>query len=103
MDPRTKLFKHRAALVREFLNRLDPAQLIAIGAPADEYDAETPQVIRAMTEARDEADLRVCVAQVFRSMFGDSFGVERCDELSSELWRLSHNPLWENPTTNPSG
>jgi hypothetical protein len=97
MDPRTKLWKHQLRLVREVLNRYDPAGLIGIGCPEDEYDPEMAGVFRAIRDARDAADLGERVARVFRGMLGGALVSDRWPEIGAELWRLTRTQYWHDP------
>ena len=97
MDPRTRLYKHRIRLVREVLNRYDPAELIKIGAPADEYDPEMSGVMRAIRDAADAADLAERISRVFHGMFSGDVAFDRWGDLGAELWRVTRTQYWHDP------
>jgi hypothetical protein len=52
MDPRTQRYVDAFAAVRQVLNEVDPENLIAGGAPEDEYDQEAGVLVRLVMRAQ---------------------------------------------------
>jgi hypothetical protein len=75
-------------MAAEIFTRHDPIGLIAMGAPADEYDPEIGTILPRLREARDEEDVRRMVHAEFVRWFGpDLAGSEASYTVSaSELW-----------------
>ncbi len=91
-----ELFDRRRLAVRGVLNRHDPAQLIAIGAPADEYDPEIPGVLRAMLDTTDAQHLTQRIHAVFTHFFGAEMFPNPASlaDLASDLDALRSSPEW---------
>lgn len=86
--------KRRALAVRETINRLDPADLIAIGCPADEYDPEMKGILTAIEQASDARNLADRIRRVFEQMFWSDMDFDQWQPLADELWRLSRSGQW---------
>lgn len=86
--------QRRALAVRGVVNRFDPANLIAIGCPVDEYDPEMKGVLTAMEHASDARNLAHRVERVFMQMFSGSIEFDEWQSLADELWRISRSGQW---------
>lgn len=78
--------------IADILYRHDPIGLVALGAPADEYQPEADTILPKLKQAGSVEELRRIIHQEFISWFGpDSAGPEeRYQALSLDVWRVWH-------------
>jgi hypothetical protein len=91
---------HRWPLTREVLNRHDPAGLIALGCPPDEYDPELPDILEALQSAAAAPDPEPLLASALGRIFTDWFGplpFTAWPTLAADLLHLSRSPEWSPP------
>jgi hypothetical protein len=74
--------------VARIMQASDPMQLIAIGAPDDEYEPEIGTVLPRLKEATSSLDVRRIVHEEFSRWFGDDMaGTEsEYEAVSVEIW-----------------
>jgi hypothetical protein len=68
---------------------LDPVNLLALGAPGDEYDQEVAVILPHLTSARTEGDVRTIIRGEFVRRFGDEVAgpTERYSQAAAAIWR----------------
>ena len=99
----------RFQLVREIINRSDPARLLEGRTSSwngeefgpfdpvndDEYDSEVKGVERVLESASDQQEVRRRVEQLFETMLSrGACSSAKWDELAGELWRASRAEGW---------
>lgn len=67
MDLRSQRYLDALAAVREVLDEVDPENLIASGAPEDEYDSEAGELVRLVLRERVTRDQ---VGAIWQRWFG---------------------------------
>jgi RNA polymerase sigma factor (TIGR02999 family) len=74
--------------VNAIMVRHDPAGLIAIGTPIDEYKGEVAKILERVWDAPDVGELRSIVYQVFQDSFGeDTCGPEeKYEPIAQQIW-----------------
>jgi hypothetical protein len=79
----------RSAVAR-IIARADPINLLALGAPGDEYDGEVAVIVSELPSARDEADVRSIVRGEFVRRFGEEVAgpPARYDEPAAAIWQV---------------
>ena len=83
-EPRLRLLHH-------LVNKHDPMELIAIGAPEDEYDSELFDIVRRLPECRSEDDTVKMIHCVFSDWFHPvEVPLEDCAALGRDAWALWH-------------
>jgi hypothetical protein len=91
---RRRLFSRDLRPVRTTVARAiakaDPIQLLALGAPGDEYDGEVGVIVSQLQAARSEDDVCTIVHAEFVRRFGDEVAGprERYSEPAREIWRV---------------
>ena len=78
----------RTAVARA-IARADPVQLLALGAPGDEYDGEVTVIVSHLSTARSVEDVGRIVWAEFVRRFGEEVAgpPERYAEPAEEIWR----------------
>jgi len=84
----------RWLIVREIVNRHDPADLLSMGCPEDEYDPEVPGILAAIESASDATNLANKTKQLFEQMLGIKLQFKAWPTLAEELWRISRTQKW---------
>lgn len=81
-------FRNLHATVSELLRQHDPLDLIASGAPNDEYEPEVSAIIPRLREARGNADVRALVHEEFVRWFdAETAGApSRYEDLANRIW-----------------
>ena len=77
--------------VREIINKYDPARLIVIGAPEDEYDPEVKTIVYQLKDVRTIAEIQDLVYQEFLRWFEEKSIVGEWDsyaEIAYEIHQL---------------
>ncbi|HEV2800718.1 MAG TPA: DUF1871 family protein [Pyrinomonadaceae bacterium] len=73
--------------VRSVINEWDPYDLLAGGAPDDEFGSEISAVIRQLDRIRSPRDASYVISRVFSSSFEpESFQVEHCQSVGERLY-----------------
>ena len=88
----TRRFNDVLAKVSKVLIEVDPAGLIGLGAPRDEYDDEAFAIAQRVLTAHESPHYESVVRAVFEGSFGDSVSVDYqrlAAELASALGPLS--------------
>ncbi len=85
---KTRQDYERALLtIGEIIRAWDPYDLIAEGAPQDEFDAEIAQLTTQIPRIRTVDDAAQAISTVFSEAFGpDNFQVENCREVGRILY-----------------
>lgn len=84
-------------IVKDSIDWLDPFDLLAMNAPADEYDNESLQISRRISVSDSPSEIAAIIADVMQTSFGEQVSPERfldtaiqiCEALVSEYSRLS--------------
>lgn len=72
--------------VRSVIHQWDPYDLLAGGAPADEFDSEISAVVNQLHRVRSPLDAAHAISRVFSSSFSSpSFTVEECRAVGERL------------------
>ena len=68
--------------------KADPINLLALGAPGDEYDSEVDAILPRLGSAHDLDGVRNIVRSVFVQFFGSETagGPERYEEAAAAIW-----------------
>ena len=75
--------------VRSVIHEWDPYDLIAGGAPDDEFDSEISAVIRQLDRIRSSRDATHVISRVFSSSFEpELFQIERCQSVGERLYSV---------------
>jgi uncharacterized protein DUF1871 len=75
--------------VRSVIHEWDPYDLLAGGAPDDEFDSEVSAVIRQLDRIRSSLDASHVISRVFSSSFEpESFQVEDCRSVGERLYEV---------------
>jgi hypothetical protein len=91
---RRHLFRREYRPVRNavaaIIARADPVNLLALGAPGDEYDGEVSVILTQLDAARSEHDVRAIVRGEFVRRFGEEVAgpPPRYDEPAAAIWRV---------------
>ena len=85
--------------VSRLLREADPMGLIAMGAPADEYDPEVSTILPRLREANTATDVQRIVHEEFVRWFGADIAGDRSRyvELAKDIWAL-----WKQKRPNPA-
>lgn len=75
--------------IAELLARHDPEELISLGAPPDEYEAEAAEIARRLVMISDEAECLRLLEHTWQRYFsGVTPGCrERLRQVALDLWR----------------
>jgi hypothetical protein len=75
--------------VAAVIAQADPVNLLALGAPGDEYDGEVGAILPHLARARSEDDVRTIVRSEFVRRFGDEVAgpPERYRDAAAAIWR----------------
>ncbi len=76
------------AAVSAAIAKADPVNLLALGAPGDEYETEVAAILPRLPLARDLDGVRTIVRDVFVQFFGGETagGPERYEEAAAAIW-----------------
>jgi hypothetical protein len=76
--------------VSAIIAKADPINLLALGAPGDEYDGEVAVIVPQLAAARGPDDVRSIVRAEFVRRFGEEVAgpPERYDEPADAIWRV---------------
>lgn len=74
--------------VRAILNRHDLMRLIAIGAPAREYELEVELILPRLREASSPADVEVIVQDVFMQTFDQRQPESLVAAAANDIWAV---------------
>lgn len=76
--------------VSRLVRTADPLRLIAIGAPADEYDSEISTILPRLREATSRDDVHRIVHEEFVHWFGADIAgpFENFAALSEKIWNV---------------
>ena len=68
--------------------KADPMKLLELGAPGDEYQQEVDGILRRVSNAASQDDVRTAIHEEFESRFGaDLAGIpETYDEPAAAIW-----------------
>ena len=73
--------------VRKVIHEWDPYDLLAGGAPDDEFDSEISAVIRQLDRIRSSRDACHVISRVFSSSFEpELFQIEHCQSVGLRLY-----------------
>jgi hypothetical protein len=76
--------------VAAIIAKADPVNLLALGAPGDEYDGEVGVILTELDAARSELEVRTIVRGEFVRRFGEEVAgpPQRYDEAAAAIWRV---------------
>jgi hypothetical protein len=74
--------------VAAVIARADPVNLLALGAPGDEYDGEVGAILPQLPRAGSEADVLTIIRGEFVRRFGEDVAgpPERYNEAAAAVW-----------------
>jgi hypothetical protein len=74
--------------VAAVIARADPVNLLALGAPGDEYDGEVGAILPQLPRAGNEADVLAIIRSEFVRRFGEDVAgpPERYTEAAAAVW-----------------
>jgi hypothetical protein len=77
---------------RKIINECDPANLLAIGAPSDEYGSEIKELIEAASSCNSVDELAHLIHELFKDTFGDLTHdeKEKYQQAAEKGWLLLH-------------
>lgn len=75
-------------MVAAVIAKADPVNLLALGAPGDEYDGEVASILPQLTRARTEDEVRTIIRSEFVRRFGEEVAgpPERYAEAAAAVW-----------------
>ena len=80
-------YDHAFEVVRQVIYAWDPYNLVAGGAPADEWDGEIALLVAELQRIRSNDDAVAAVSRVFSAAFQpDGFGPADCAEVGERLY-----------------
>lgn len=68
------------------VNEIDPMQLIAGGAPTDEYNIEIQQIINEIKKVKSEEELKKSIFKIFRKYFEEELDEKLLKDLTRRLY-----------------
>jgi hypothetical protein len=75
--------------VRSVINEWDPYELLAGGAPSDEFGSEISAVIRQLDRIHSPRDASHVISRVFSSSFEpELFQIEHCQSVGERLYSV---------------
>jgi hypothetical protein len=75
-------------IVRDVIHEWDPYDLLAGGAPDDEFDSEISAVVRQLDRIHSPRDACHVISRVFSSSFEpEVFQVEHCQDVGERLYK----------------
>lgn len=79
-------YEHLFEVTKQEVNRWDPLDLIAAGAPCDEYEQEVTLLVPKLPSASSESEFREVIAAIFAEAFGET-GItpQSCSGFASRL------------------
>jgi hypothetical protein len=98
-------FERLRAVVWDAVNEADPIGLLAIGAPADEYEAEVGTIVPRLGTATSEADVRDILLEEFTRWFSADIAArkpERYDAPARAIWAFLEPDSASNPPLQPT-
>lgn len=85
----SKAFEDLRASVTRLLIDADPVNLIAIGAPKDEYDPEVGTILPRLKEATSPEDVTKIIHEEFTKWFGEDAGpIEAYADVAEQIWNV---------------
>jgi hypothetical protein len=99
-------YKQLCAVVLSALSEADPIGLLALGAPADEYEPEVGTIVPRLRTATSEADVRSILLDEFTRWFSADIAgrkPERYDAAARAIWAFleSGQSLWSGVQAKP--
>lgn len=87
MSTNKNQWKQIEAVVRKVIHEWDPYQLIAGGAPDDEWDDEIMSIVGRVSNLKTEAEIIVAISEVFSKSFQPAgFALNDCAEVGQRLF-----------------
>jgi nicotinate-nucleotide adenylyltransferase len=78
-------------VVTKIVNRVDPVNLIGIGAPEDEYSPEVEDIIKSLKEASSKEDLCCKISAIFEQWFcKNCANLEDYQKIAHEIWKYKN-------------
>ena len=75
-------------IVRNIVHEWDPYQLLASGAPIEEFDSELKALVSQLPSIHSAADAAHALSRVFSSAFqAEKFTPEKCSDAGKKLYR----------------
>lgn len=76
--------------IRKIMNDADPAGLIALSAPEDEYDPEVGEILVRLGSCNSEKEVVLMFADVLKKWFSDDICLDDsgCKLIAEQLFRL---------------
>jgi Domain of unknown function (DUF1871) len=73
-------------IVRSVVNQWDPLDLLATGAPIDEFENEIAEVVREIPNIKSTIDGTNTLSWIFSSAFDENFTPEECSDVGTKLY-----------------
>lgn len=75
-------------ILKEKINKFDPAGVISMGAPKDEYLPELFQILDKIKKDTELKELKKFSDEIFNNFFGDEYNSEKVSEFSDEVYSV---------------
>ena len=80
-------YKKILEVISEAINQWDPYDLIAGGAPTDEFESEVEKIATYFPRIHSSSDAVFAISEVFSKSFEpEDFLVEKCTEIGNDLY-----------------
>ncbi|SDH74259.1 protein of unknown function [Alteribacillus persepolensis] len=78
--------KKACNVVKKHIDEWDAMNLLAGGAPLDEYDIETKQIVEALPEIKHFSELAEKIKEIFDNMFDEEHNNDDCLHVAHCIW-----------------
>ena len=80
-------WKKAVAIVRDAIHEMDPYDLIADGAPKDEFDSEILKIVGAIKNAQSEKEITNAISAILGDSFEpEAFKPRHCKKAGSKIY-----------------
>jgi hypothetical protein len=80
------LLKKKHAIVTKVLNEWDPMDLLAMGAPKEEYGIEANRIVAALNTLNTVDELGSKIKEVFDHYYSTDLDLITCIQVASLIW-----------------
>jgi hypothetical protein len=77
-------------IIKKHIDAWDPMELLATGAPKDEYDVESRMIEERFFSGITTKELARILAKVFSAQFSESFSIADCLNTAEQIYN-EHN------------
>lgn len=77
--------REKYVIVSKIINKYDPEQLLAGGAPDDEYSLECKEIAAYEIDQLTVVELAQVICNVFSRMFATSYQLDYCTAMATEI------------------